>query len=138
MLLGYDPSAADTCAFEILAEAWVEMVIEGLTPINLGVAPITADTRVLHCTSSQDDVVGVMVWNEAPGKITVPMLYTEPSSRRRGVARLLMADFVSRTSKRSALIEFLVPSGQDIPVSIINEAIRGKHSAKYTIRTVNV
>jgi Acetyltransferase (GNAT) family. len=87
----YSRRASNTDAFVILAEAWNEMVQEGITPDYLGAPPIRPDTEVLYATSKDGDIVGVLAWRHDPTQeaYVVSIGYVEPSSRKQGVFRQL-------------------------------------------------
>lgn len=103
LTIRYDRRASCTAAFAIMAEAWHEMVQEGLTPDNVGSPPIYPDSEVLYAVGPDGDIVGVMVWHrdERTGHYHVTLGYVEPSSRRQGVF----------TSLFEALRKFALESG---------------------------
>lgn len=89
----YDRRAANTSAFAILAEAWNELVQDGITPDGVGIPPINADSEVLYAISEDGDIVGVIAWdhNLDEDAYELTLAYVEPSSRRRGVFKELFA-----------------------------------------------
>ena len=82
MSLHWDKSAAHTDAFALIAEGWNEMVQEGHTRACNGVCPVTAE----------DDVVGVIAFRRVFPVFRVSLAYVEPSSRRKGVFKALLAE----------------------------------------------
>jgi GNAT superfamily N-acetyltransferase len=86
----YDKSAASTDAFAILAEAWNEVVQEGVTPEGLGTPPFDQSSEVLYAVSRDGDVVGVLAFTREADRAVVQLAYVEPSSRRLGVLRELL------------------------------------------------
>lgn len=86
----YDSSAQDTDAYAILAEAWFEMVMDDCVPEGKGTPPITDKTEVVYAVSAEADVVGVLAFHREPGRFAVPLIYTEDSSRRAGVAQAMI------------------------------------------------
>lgn len=81
----YDRRAASTEAFAILAEAWNELTIEGLTPDGVGTPPYSPDAHVLYAVSNDGDIVGVLVWETREDVADIKLFYVEPSSREAGV-----------------------------------------------------
>lgn len=87
--VNYDKRAANTEAFAILAEAWNEMTIEGITPDGAGAPPYGPDAEVLYAVSKEGDIVGVLAWEGADEVVDLKLAYVEPSSRESGVFRQL-------------------------------------------------
>lgn len=85
----YDRRAASTEAFAILAEAWNELTIEGLTPDGSGLLPYGSDAEVIYAVSSDGDIVGVLVWETHSELADVRLFYVEPSSRDSGVFKAM-------------------------------------------------
>ena len=76
-----------------MAEGWNELVQEGFTPDGDGVSPVKPDNEVLFAVSDDNDVVGVLAYAlDAPANAyDVTLAYVEPSSRKRGVFKALIA-----------------------------------------------
>ena len=99
MLVHYSKRASNTPAFALLAEGWNELVQDGFTAEGDGSPPLRPDDEVLYVHGdSEDDVIGVLAFDHTLA-LTVRMVYVEPSSRRRGVFKALLADLqeVGRT-----------------------------------------
>ncbi|MCL4743872.1 MAG: GNAT family N-acetyltransferase [Burkholderiaceae bacterium] len=112
--IAYDRRATSTYAFAILAEAWNEMVQDGLTPDNLGVPPISPDTEVIYAVGKDGDIVGVLAWNHDvhASAYEVTIAYVEPSSRQQGVFAEMIEDLCERAYAAGvAKIVSTVPAG---------------------------
>lgn len=92
----YDQRAASTEAFALLAEAWNELTIEGLTPEGTGLPPYTPDAEVLYAVGKDGDHVGVLVWETRDNIADVKLFYVEPSSRETGVFTTLFKKLQER------------------------------------------
>lgn len=94
----YDKRAASTDAFAILAEAWNEMTIEGITPDGAGAPPYGPDAEVLYAVSKDGDIVGVIAFERllSTDTVDVKLAYVEPSSRESGVFRTLFGALKER------------------------------------------
>jgi predicted GNAT family acetyltransferase len=112
MVVVYSHRAADTPAFALIAEGWNEMVQEGLTPDGVGVCPVKADDEVLYTVSAEGDIVGVLVYGqEACGSvIRVSLAYVEPSMRKRGVFKMLLAALKQSAVTREMRVEIQAPT----------------------------
>ena len=92
MLVHYSKRASNTPAFGLLAEGWNELVQDGFTAEGDGSPPVRPDDEVLYVHGdSEDDVTGVLAFDHTLA-LTVRMAYVEPSSRRRGVFKAMLAD----------------------------------------------
>lgn len=94
--VNYDRRAANTEAFALLAEAWNELTIEGLTPDGTGLPPYNPDAEVLYAVSKDGDIVGVLVWETQDGVADVKLFYVEPSSRDNGVFKTMFSKLGQR------------------------------------------
>lgn len=92
----YDAQAGDTLAYEILAEAWNELMLDGLIANRIGVPPFDAQSEVLYATSAEGDIVGVLTFKRGPRRANLELAYVEPSSRGRGVFKTLFSDLQAR------------------------------------------
>ncbi len=92
MRIEFSRSALNTDAFALIAEGWNDAVQEGNTPDRDGVCPVTAKTAVLYAVSDDDDIVGVLCFDQDVqiGLASIKLLYVEPSMRKRGVCRQLI------------------------------------------------
>lgn len=109
----YDLRAAQTDAFAILAEAWNELTIEGMTPEGAGAPPYRPDAEVLYAVSADGDIVGVLVFEKllATDTIEVKLAYVEPSSRESGVFADLFSALKERAYAQGARnLSFSVPT----------------------------
>jgi GNAT superfamily N-acetyltransferase len=93
MRIEYSKRASKTPAFALMAEGWNELVQEGFTPEGDGVSPVKPDNEVLFAVGDDADVVGVLAYAlDAPANAyVVSLAYVEPSSRKRGVFKALIA-----------------------------------------------
>jgi len=87
----YSESASSTPAFALLAEAWLELLLDGLTPDFMGVPPYTYKTQVLY-VGTPPDVVGVLAFEhlQKEGVVKAVLAYVEPSSRRTGIFSMMV------------------------------------------------
>lgn len=93
-----------TPAWEILAEAWHELVRSNTAPYMQGVSPVGPQHEILYAVDeTSGDIVGVLAWVKQSGNLQVDLLYVEPSSRRQGIATKLVADLVLRSMKGARL-----------------------------------
>jgi GNAT superfamily N-acetyltransferase len=94
----YSKSAVNTEAFALIAEGWNDLVQEGHTPWGVGVCPVRANSEVLYAIAKESDVVGCLVWEHdvVSGQATVTLAFVEPSSRKRGVFKALLAALIAR------------------------------------------
>lgn len=93
-----------TLAWEILAEAWNDLVRSGNAPYMQGVSPVSPQHEILYAIDEKsNDIVGVLAWVKQSGNLQVDLLYVEPASRRQGVGRALLADLVLRSMKGARL-----------------------------------
>jgi len=100
VIVKYDKKASNTDAFAILAEAWYEMVQDGLTPDNVGVPPFTTDSEVIYAISKEGDIVGVLTWDRmTDGAFNLTVVYVEPSSRRQGVFKAMVNKLIEIAKK---------------------------------------
>ncbi len=93
MRIEYSRRASKTPAFALLAEGWNELVQDGYTPDGDGVSPVKPDNEVLYAISDDGDVVGVIAYTftDENRAVEITLAYVEPSSRRRGVFKSLVA-----------------------------------------------
>jgi GNAT superfamily N-acetyltransferase len=108
----YDKRAASTEAFAILAEAWNELTIEGITPEGAGAPPYGPDAEVLYAVSAEGDIVGVITWEGDEEQVDLKLAYVEPSSRESGVFGQLFQALKERVYARGVRrITCTVPTG---------------------------
>ena len=102
MKIEYSRRASNTDAFALIAEGWHEMVQTGLTPDGDAVCPVTSESEVLYAISAEEDVVGVIAWSsdDKTGVARVALAYVEPSSRRKGVFKALLAELTKCAAAR--------------------------------------
>jgi GNAT superfamily N-acetyltransferase len=98
--INYDKRAASTEAFAILAEAWNELTIDGITPDGAGAPPYGPDAEVLYAVSGDGDIVGVLTWEGTEELVDLKLAYVEPSSRESGVFRELFQALKERVYAR--------------------------------------
>ena len=95
MKIEISEKAHRTLAFAIIAEGWNELVQTGLTPDGLGVCPVTRDDTVVYASVDSGEVVGVLVlasdWTAAEQVCRITLAYVEPSVRKKGVFKALLA-----------------------------------------------
>jgi len=91
MLIEHSLRADKTPAFALLAEGWNELVQEGLTPEGQGLSPVAPSHEVLYAFSDAGDIVGVIAFEVEDTTAKVSLAFVEPSSRKRGVFRALLA-----------------------------------------------
>jgi GNAT superfamily N-acetyltransferase len=94
MRVDYSQSAANTDAFALIAEGWNELVQDGHTPDQDAISPVGPGDEVLYAIGKDGDIVGVLTFKvgERPGVARITLAYVEPSSRKRGVFKDLVAE----------------------------------------------
>lgn len=94
----HNKNARTTDAFAIIAEAWNELVQDGLTPDYVSVPPIFDESEVLYAISEDGDIVGVLVWHHeaSAAAYVITLAYVEPSSRQQGVFTAMFAELKKR------------------------------------------
>ena len=98
MKILYSERAQHTPAFSLIAEGWNELVQTGNSPDGVAISPVTKDSEVVYAALDNGEIVGVLVYgsdwvmDEHPTR--VQLAYVEPSSRRKGVFRAMLAELV--------------------------------------------
>lgn len=116
MNIGYSKSAGSTPAFALIAEGWNELVQEGITPDGLALCPVKAEDEVLYAISPDGDVVGVLVYGADPlgNACSVKLAYVEPSMRKRGVLKALLAALKVEAEKFGFRVVIETPSNSTV------------------------
>lgn len=91
--IAFDHQAANTLAFALVAEGWNELVQVGHTLEGQGFCPVEPSDHVLYAEREDGEMIGVLCFRALPalGECHVSFVYVEPTSRRQGVFRLLLA-----------------------------------------------
>jgi len=120
MKILYSERAQHTPAFSLIAEGWNELVQTGNSPDGVAISPVTKDSEVVYAALDNGEIVGVLVYgsdwvmDEHPTR--VQLAYVEPSSRRKGVFRAMLAELVSRarTLKKTTVVMSSTPENSDV------------------------
>ncbi len=104
MRIEHSKRAARTPAAPLIVEAWNDVVQEGFTSDLEGVFPVKPDDVVLFAVSPEGDIVGVLTYGLVPpdAVVEVTIAYVEPSSRKRGVFKALLAELRERAKRVGA------------------------------------
>ena len=131
MLIQYSKRASNTPAFALLAEGWNELVQDGFTAEGDGSPPVRPDDEVIYVLGDGEyDVIGVLAFDHTLA-LTVRMVYVEPSSRRRGVFKAMLAD-LQEIGRTRGVDRILMPA----PVENVPFAAVLKHMGGPTIAVV--
>ena len=124
MRVEYSQSAANTDAFALIAEGWNDLVQEGHTPDQDAISPVGPGDEVLYAVSNDGDIVGVLTFKvgERPLSARITLAYVEPSSRRRGVFKDLVAELRRLCKERGfTRIDGLVAPQNDLAQYAVKE-----------------
>ena len=114
MRIGYDKRAAATDAFALLVEGWNEQVQRGFTVEGDAICPISTTDQVVYAESDEQDIIGAISFqaDKDTGVASVKVAYVEPSSRKRGVFKQLLAE-MHRIAMQQGMDRVVVTASPD-------------------------
>lgn len=115
----HDISAACTDAYALIAEGWNALVQDGLTPDLRGVPPVDDKTQVIWAASPEGDVCGVLcfAYETQAQAISIKLAYVEPSMRKRGVFKDMIAHMQQLGQKAQAEVLTITAAPADAAVA---------------------